>query len=203
MILAFHFAEALGPVPAIERLGGHLDHDSDGISREGPSGPLPHDGLELSLQSSGMGRGSTLLVIAALAAALGACTSRSTNEATDEDYLGALTSICTDTTEQLDSLPEPPEQISLANFATEASNALAGEAERVRRLEPPDELADDHRAFIRNTDEQATTWNELGSLPSADAETLEPLVTTIGQLTLGRNDLALEMGAPECQRSPG
>ena len=150
-----------------------------------------------------MGRGSTLLVIATLATSLGACTSTSTNEPTDQDYVGALTSICTDTTEQLDSLPEPPEQISIANFASEASNALAGEAERVRRLEPPDELADDHRAFIRNTDEQAAAWNELGSLPSTDAETLEPLVTTIGQLTLGRNDLAVEMGAPECQRSSG
>jgi hypothetical protein len=174
-----------------------------GSHGRGLHGPLPRVGLELSLQSSGMGRGSTLLVIAALAAALGACTRTSTNEATDEDYVGALSSICTDTTEQLDSLPEPPEQISIADFAGEASNALAGEAERVRRLEPPDELADDHRAFIRNTDDQAAAWNELGSLPSADAETLEPLVTTIGQLTLGRNDLAVEMGVPECQRSPG
>jgi hypothetical protein len=150
-----------------------------------------------------MGRGSTWLVIAALAATLAACTSTSTNEVTDEDYLGALTAICADTTEQLDSLPEPPEQISIANFANEASNALAGEAERARRLEPPDELADDHRAFIRNTDEQAAAWNELGSLRSPDAETLEPLVTTIGQLTLGRNDLAAEMDIPVCQRSPG
>ncbi len=150
-----------------------------------------------------MGRGSTCLVITALAAALGACTSTSANEATEDDYLGALAAICIDTTEQLDSLPEPPEQISIANFATEASNALAREAEGVRRLEPPDELADDHRAFIRNTDEQATAWNELATLPSVDAERLEPLVTTIGQLTLGRNDLAVEMGVPECQRSPG
>jgi len=150
-----------------------------------------------------MGCGSTWLVIGALAIALGACNDDNNHEVTEDEYLGALAAICTSTSEELDSLPEPPEQISIANFATEASNTLTREAERVRRLDPPDNLADDHRAFIRNTDDQAAAWNELGSLLPADGDALESLVTNIGQLTLGRNDLALEMGAPACQRSPG
>ena len=145
------------------------------------------------------------MVTGALAIALGACTDDENNnsQVTEGEYLGALETICTGTSEELASLPEPPEQISVANFATEASNALTREAERVRLLNPPDNLADDHRAFIRNTDDQAKAWNELGSLPADPGDALEPMVTNIGQLTLGRNDLALEMGAPACQRNPG
>ncbi len=150
-----------------------------------------------------MRRGPKWLIIGTLAAGLSACTSTGTPEVTEEDYVTALTAICIDTRKTLDELPEPPVQISIANFATEASNALAAEAEQVRRLDPPDDLADDHRAFIRNTDEQAAAWNEVGNAPAGDSEALEPIVTTIGELTLGRNDLALEMGVSACQRSPG
>lgn len=165
--------------------------------------PLPHSWSEVSLQSSTMRRGPKWLIIGTLAAGLSACAGTATPEMTDEGYVTALTSICIETRRTLDELPEPPEQISIANFATEASNALAAEAEQVRLLVPPDDTADDHRAFIRNTDEQAAAWSEVGAIIAGDGEALAPIVTAIGELTLGRNDLALEMGVSACQRSPG
>lgn len=160
-------------------------------------------GPPVSLQSSTMQRGSTWLILGVLVAAAAACTSSDDPPVTEVAYRTALAEICIDTRNLLDSLPTPPEQISIADFATEAANALSAEAEQIRRLDPDDELADDHRAFIRNTDEQAAAWNELGALPAGDAATLDPVVTRIGELTLGRDDLAIEMGVPGCQRTPG
>jgi len=150
-----------------------------------------------------MQRGSNWLIVGALFVGATACTSSGSTEVSEADYLADLAEICVDTRNKLDSLPTPPEQISIADFATEAANALAAEAEQVRRLEPSTDLANDHRAFIRNTDEQAAAWRELRSLPARDAEVLDPIVTTIGELTLGRDDLSIEMGVPACQRNPG
>lgn len=160
-------------------------------------------GPPVSLQSSTMQRRSTWLILGVLVAGAAACTSADDPPVTEAAYRTALAAICIDTRNLLDSLPTPPEQISIADFATEAANALSAEAEQIRRLDPVDELANDHRAFIRNTDEQAAAWNELGALPASDAAALDPVVTRIGELTLGRDDLAIEMGVPGCQRTPG
>ena len=83
---------------------------------------------------------------------------------------------------------------------------LRDEAESVRALAPPDELDDDHRALIRNDEDQAAAWSDLAAVaggPDVDAESLDALTTTIAQLNLGRDDLVAEMGAPACVRAPG
>jgi hypothetical protein len=116
---------------------------------------------------------------------------------TAESYLAALEDVCEATTETLDALPSPPEQITVAEFATSAASALDNEAEQVRSLAVPDEFDDDHRAFIRNTDEQAATWR---SIAAARDDQLDELTVRVGELVRGRNDLADDMGAPSCRR---
>lgn len=118
-------------------------------------------------------------------------------QVTEADYLADLQLICAETTSTIDALPRPPEEIPVDAFATSAASALANEAERVRSLDAPDTVADDHRAFIRNTDEQAAAWRAIAA---ADDEELGDLTVLVGQLIRGRNDLAVEMGAPECRR---
>ena len=120
-------------------------------------------------------------------------------EVTDADYLAGLQAICADTTSALDALPRPPEQISVADFAVSAANALDDEAERARSLDVTDELAADHRAFVRNTDEQAAAWRAISTTPQDDAAFAE-LTVRVGELIRGRNDLVDEMGAPGCRR---
>lgn len=127
-----------------------------------------------------------------------ACGSDAATGSTAEEYVAELGAVCAATDGRLDALPDPPDQISLADFATEVADALADEAEEVRRLDPPDELDDDHRAFIQNTDDQASTWRQVAGIQADDAETLGTLSEQIGQLTLGRDDLATEMGATAC-----
>lgn len=120
-------------------------------------------------------------------------------EVTDADYLAELQAICADTTATLDALPRPPEQISVADFAVSAANALDDEAERARSLDVTDELAADHRAFVRNTDEQAAAWRAI-STTAQDDPAFGELTVRVGELIRGRNDLVDEMGAPGCRR---
>mgnify|MGYP001817640218 FL=1 len=120
-------------------------------------------------------------------------------EVTPADYRADLQSICIDTTATLDALPRPPELISVADFATSAAGALDNEAERARSLDVPDDLADDHRAFVRNTDEQVTAWRSIATVGD-DSARLDELTVRIGELIRGRNDLVDEMGATDCRR---
>jgi hypothetical protein len=129
---------------------------------------------------------------------LAACASEPV-EVTPADYLAELQSICVDTTTTLDALPRPPEQISVADFATSAAGALDNEAERARALDVPDELTDDHRAFVRNTDEQVAAWRSIAAVGD-DSARLDELTVRIGELIRGRNDLADDMGATDCRR---
>lgn len=118
---------------------------------------------------------------------------------TEADYLADLQSICVDTTATLDALPRPPEQIAVADFATSAASALDNEAERARPLGAPDDLADDHRAFVRNTEEQVVAWRAI-AVVGDDGARLDELTVRIGELIRGRNDLVDEMGATDCRR---
>ena len=136
---------------------------------------------------------ATALAITATAAA---CASEPT-PVTEADYLVDLQAICADTTSTIDALPQPPEEIPVAAFASSAASALADEAERVRALEVPDSVADDHRAFIRNTDEQSSAWSAIAT---AGDDELGELTVRVGELIRGRNDLSSEMGAPGCRR---
>ncbi len=115
---------------------------------------------------------------------------------TAADYLDALQAVCAETTAAFEALPTPPDQISIADFATSAASALDNEAEQSRVIAVPDELADDHRAFVQNTSDQATTWRSIASA----GDDIGDLTVRIGQLVRGRNDLVDEMGAPECRR---
>ena len=139
------------------------------------------------------------MLVAFCVALLAACGSE-TAPVTEADYLADLQSICVDTASTLDAIPQPPEQISVAAFATSAAGALDNEAEQARTLDVPDTLADDHRAFVLNTDEQAIAWRAIATAGD-DAARLDELTVRIGELVRGRNDLVDEMGASTgCRR---
>lgn len=123
---------------------------------------------------------------------------------TYDDYLSELQAICTSTTEQLLALPAAPEQIAVADLATSAAGLLDAEATQVSRLDVPsgddvslDDLDGDHRAFVRNTQEQAEAWQTVAI---AGPDELAESTQLIAQLVGGRNELADSMGAPSCVR---
>ena len=140
-----------------------------------------------------------LRIVALTSAGLLAACASEPVEVTPADYLADLQAICVDATAALDALPRPPEQITVADFATSAASALDDEAETARGLDVPDEVASDHRAFVRNTDDQAAAWRSIATVGD-DSARLDELTVRIGELIRGRNDLVDEMGAPGCRR---
>jgi hypothetical protein len=138
-----------------------------------------------------------LLAIGIALAGCGDTTIESGDSASQLPYPEAMAEICARTEALLADLPEPSEEISVADFATEVAGILADEADATRDLDAPDELDDDHRAFVANTDEQAAGWTVVAQ---SDDDEIGDEMTRIAELTLGRDDLATEMGIPECRR---
>jgi len=147
-----------------------------------------------------------LIVVALVLGSVG-CSSTSGN-GDDPDaltpalYVQAMGDICDATTERLDALPTPPEEISRADWAGEVSRALRDEAAAFDEIDVGDDRRTDHASFVENTEGQAAGWMALGDA-LADAEpdnvTISALTTDLTELTLGRNDLADEMGLAGCQ----
>jgi hypothetical protein len=138
-----------------------------------------------------------------IGSSLAACsTSGGDTVPTEQAYLRALEAICVQTTAALDALPDPPAQITVRDFATDAASLLDAEAAEARGLRAPGDLDADHRAFIRNTDEQSAAWRDVAAAGPDDTDRFVSLTTRIAELVLGRNDLVGEMGAEQCRRGP-
>ena len=155
--------------------------------------------------------GITFATISLTAGLFSACTAAEDPEVTESDYIAEMGAACRVTLAELAALPSPPVEIAMTDFAALAATAIEHEAERIRTIEPPDDLDGDHRAFIANTDDQASRWREIGTGidtgidtggdDAADAAELNRLSGDIAQLTLGRDDLAVEMGISACRRA--
>jgi HAMP domain-containing protein len=143
----------------------------------------------------------TLTLVAVVLAAVAACTATESAEVIESDYIEMMDAACAVTSGELAALPTPPGDISTPDFATLAATAIGNEAERARTIEPPDDLAADHRAFVANTDDQASRWREIAEISADDEAELNRLSSEIAQLTLGRDDLATEMGIVACRRA--
>jgi hypothetical protein len=145
-------------------------------------------------------RWSLLLAVSAVGAVT-ACEAPGSDPVTFAEYADDLTAICTEATEALSALPAAPEQIAVADLATSAASILEREATRADRLVVPEaddadrDLDGDHRAFVRNTREQADAWRAL-----AAGEDLAPTTERIAQLVGGRNELVRSMGVDGCVR---
>lgn len=131
-----------------------------------------------------------------------ACGSEATEPLSFGDYVRELESICASATDQLLALPSAPDQITVADLATSASLILDDEAARADRLAlpdgddvVPDDLPGDHRAFVRNTRDQADAWRA-----AAATDDLAAATELIAQLVGGRNELARSMQVPGCVR---
>jgi hypothetical protein len=145
-----------------------------------------------------------LLLVPALALLVAGCGSAGSGapsaSADAEQYAQMMDEACNITEAAFAALPEPTEA-TMPDFATQAAALIADEAERLRAIEPTDERADDHRAFVANTDRQAARWEEVAATSPTDSAELDRLLEAIGQLTLGRDELALEMGVEGCRRA--
>lgn len=122
-------------------------------------------------------------------------------EPTAADFRTEAEGRCAETSTRLDQLPTPPDQIAQDVWAGEVARALRDEAAELDFLAAPAELQADRRALVLNTEQQAEAWNALAeALALDDAERISTLTTEIAELTLGRDELATEMGLDACRR---
>ena len=117
-------------------------------------------------------------------------------------YRAELAAICVASNAERLAIADPLDQAGVANFARSVADVLTRQAEAARALRSPDDLDDDHRAFVQNTADQAAAWTSLAITPSSDTEQFGALQTTILELTLGRDDLATEMDILACRVTP-
>jgi len=136
---------------------------------------------------------------------LGACGQTSSTPgaeptSTEGSYATRMEAACATAETELESLPDPPDQITVSAFALEVARIVQNEADAARTIDPPDDLAEQHRAWIANTDDQARGWLDLAGVAETQPEEIGDLRTEIAELILGRDDLATEMGIPACRR---
>lgn len=143
------------------------------------------------------------LLVAAVVCGSGAaaCTSAPDEALAPADYRRAVEAVCTTTSNARDQLAEPIETADVAEFAGNVAELLNDEADSIRTIRPPDELDDDHRAFVQNTADQAKRWTTLATTPPTDTAAFGSLTDEIAALSFGRDDLAAQMQLLACQRT--
>ena len=117
-------------------------------------------------------------------------------------YRGELAAICIASNAEQSAIADPLDQAGVASFARSVADVLTRQAEAARALRAPDDLDDNHRAFVQNTADQAAEWTRLAATPSSDSAQFGALQTAILELTLGRDDLITAMDVLACRISP-
>lgn len=144
-------------------------------------------------------RALTFGAMACLAAATVGCSSEAAPSADPTTYRTELAAVCTTSQAERSAVSEPVDTAGVTAFARTIAEVLTREADAARALQVPADLDADHRAFVQNTADQAAGWTALAAVPPDDAEQFSAVQTTILELTLGRDDLATEMGVPACR----
>ena len=144
---------------------------------------------------------SVVLSAAILSAAGCASDGAGASPLSGERYIAAMGEICVDTDARLAALPEPPEAISAADWAAEVALALAAEAERAEELVVDQSIGSNHRTFVTTTNDIAASYRILSTTVVDDPEGVGVLTTEITEFSLGRDDVAAELGLTECVRS--
>ena len=116
------------------------------------------------------------------------------------DYATTMGEICATARARVASLPDPPDGISRRDWANEVGLALRAEGTSLRQVPVDDARREDHRALTAGTLELADRWTALADeLEGGEPEAIGELTDDIGQLTLGRDELADALGLPGCR----
>lgn len=148
-------------------------------------------------------RGSLTVIVAVASLAGGAgCTDDPPAPIDPATYLAEINSICAASRTEQDALTAPSDDAGVETFSLTVADVLTREADAAREVRAPEQFDDDHRALVQNTADQASAWARLATTAPTDPAFGE-IQTEILQLTLGRDDLANEMGLDACLTTSG
>lgn len=141
-------------------------------------------------------------VIATVGLTASACASSGsdTTALIGTEYRSATEAICADTNSRLDGLPSPPDGISATDWADEVALAFSAESQRTGDLLVDSSIRSTHLDFVTTTTELADSYSTLSATITDDPDGIGAISTEITELTLGRSDLAAELGLDECVR---
>jgi hypothetical protein len=144
----------------------------------------------------------TAFVSVLIGLAAGACQSSGadTGPLVGDAYTTATDAICADTNDRLEALPSPPEGISPTDWADEVALAFRAETERTGDLFVDNSIRGTHLDFVTTTTELADQYRLLSSTIDTNPDGIGAITTQITELTLGRDELASELGVVECIR---
>lgn len=143
-----------------------------------------------------------VLAATAIAIVSGGCASAGGGGTlTPADYDATMTEICVATDARLDALPTPPEQIGASDWAGEVSRAFRAEASSASALTVDAEVRELHRSFVTTTQDLADQWSQLATALATDPDDIGSTDVEITALSLGRDDVATDLGLEACVRS--
>lgn len=141
------------------------------------------------------------MITAIVTIGVAGCTSAGAEPVDADAYRAELIAGCTAAQLAREALAEPAEPADVVPFANAVSKILEVQADSARGLRVPDDLDGDHRTFVQNTADQAARWAELAATAPTDTEQFGSVQNQILELALGRDDLAVTMGVPQCSVS--
>ena len=118
---------------------------------------------------------------------------------TRDEYVARLDEACADYGREHDEIGEPESIHDLREKGPRIIAAFERLVDRVRALEPPDELADEARRVLEIGDRQLEVLRGLTEAArTGDAAKLEELVPENARLNEEATDLFRRIGATEC-----
>lgn len=145
---------------------------------------------------------ATVVGVSLVSVGLGACTSDGGDTAlVGDSYMSEMTTICVSTDDRLAALPAPPEQISPTDWAAEVARAFRAESTAASNLTVDGDIRELHRSFTTTTADLADTYDDLSATLTTDPDGIGEINVEITELSLGRDDVATELGLDACVRS--
>ena len=118
---------------------------------------------------------------------------------TREELVSQADAICVEFERKIDELEEPESIEALARFAREARPIFEDGLDRLRELEPPEDLQVTYDRWIATGDETAKLFGELGrAAADGDEAEVNRILERTGELDTRSDRLARRIGLQEC-----
>jgi len=138
-------------------------------------------------------------MVVALGLLAAGCGGGDAGKLSKEEYVSKLNAICADFNAKQKEIGVPQSIPEVAEKGPEIIDEFDKALDKVKDLEPPDEIADQANRFIELTDQQRDLVQELiDAAKDNDAARLREIGSKIEPIDAEADQIATELGAPAC-----
>jgi hypothetical protein len=140
-----------------------------------------------------------LMPLLALTASIAACGGE--DALSRADYVEQANAICRDYNAQIEKLEEPRDFAGIRAYVSRAKDLTDDAVTRLDELQPPEELAADHDAFVKEGRQVAGLADQLAAAADKRDEAALQRISEQGEKNDERSDARAErMGLTECAK---